>query len=489
MTYSLLLNSLFKEPGDSLFDVVKAHLANGQDPNAASPYGEIPLKQAYRRGRMDVFSLLLDHGADLATMRWGPLHRAVALGDMEELRDATRNGDMSARDELRLTPFLLACEMAEVEKAAFLLPLTKPEDRFSCYQRKSALALAAGKGRAGMVRWLLANGFDVNETDDFGGTALIAAAEMDQAETVDILLKAGADIGARYNLSAAVRNIDRTGLGLEPFPEIMEEHESFESAASYTGGAEVARLLIAAGAQPQEFDNDVLRDLTGASLFPEQRITPAIFEAQKHRRFGVKNPEPAACEFWLEMIRTGLSGYCGHEKYGGRPRPFDSLAIWCFDRFGMSTTMLPNNSWVQVAGEHEDYYDPDFCIYNDVVVHDGKGNTQIYIYPRDVFPPTDFHSATLVDEAIVLIGSLGYLEDRRIDQTQVLRLNLKDFSIERLDTSGKRPGWISRHQARLDGNKIVVWGGKVWDGDDYIPMDRAYALCWATGVWEKVDRE
>jgi len=438
---------------------------------------------------MDVFSLLLDHGADLSAMRWGPLHRAVALGDMDELRHAARTGDISARDVERLTPFLLACDLGEIENAAFLLPLSQQDDKFSAYQRKPALAIAAERGRADVVRWLLANGFDVNETDEFGGTALIAAAEMNKPEVVAILLEAGADIGARYHLSAAVRNIDRSELDLPALPEGMEDREFFETAASRANSAEVARLLIEGGVEPHEFDNDVLRDLTGAALILKQRITQAMFQAQKHRRFGTANPEPVAYEFWLEMVRTGLSGYCGHEKYGGRPRPFDAPAVWSFARYGMSTTQLPDNTWVQIAGEHEDSYDPDFCIYNDVVVHDGSGKAQFYIYPPAVFPPTDFHSATLVDGAIVLIGSLGYRETRLPGRTQVLRLDLTDFSIGRIETSGPQPGWISRHQARLDGDRVVVWGGKVWDGADLVPMDGAYALSLATLAWERANRE
>ncbi|MBE9554452.1 MAG: ankyrin repeat domain-containing protein [Proteobacteria bacterium] len=464
-------------------------MKSGQNPNAASPYGETPLKQAYRRGRMDVFSLLLDHGADLAAMRWGPLHKAVALGDMEELRDAAGTGNMSARDELRLTPFLLACEMGEVEKTAFLLPLSEEEDLYSTYHREPALAIAAAKGRTEMVSWLLDNGFDVNDTNEFGGAALIAAAEMDEAEVVKILLMAGADIDARYNLSAAVKNIDPADFGLTPRPEPREERESFETAASKTGGGEVARMLIRAGAQPHDFDNDVLRELTGAELIPQQQITPEMFEAQKHQRFGTANPEPVACEYWLEMIRTGMAGYSGHEIYGSQSLPFEGPAIWCFDRFGMSTTQLPDGRWVQIAGEHEDFYDPDFCIYDDVVVHDGEGNAQIYIYPRKVFPPTDFHTATLVEDAIILIGSLGYQDERPVGETQVLRLDLKDVSIDRIETSGDVPGWISRHQARLDGDRIVIWGGKVWDGVDYAAFEGSYALSLATGVWERTDRE
>jgi hypothetical protein len=35
-----------------------------------------------------------------------------------------------------------------------------------------------------------------------------------------------------------------------------------------------------------------------------------------------------------------------------------------------SLTLLPDGRAIQIGGEHEDYYDPDFCIYNDVFVHE-----------------------------------------------------------------------------------------------------------------------
>jgi hypothetical protein len=33
-------------------------------------------------------------------------------------------------------------------------------------------------------------------------------------------------------------------------------------------------------------------------------------------------------------------------------------------RFGQSLTLLPDCRAVQIGGEHEDWYDADFCIYN-----------------------------------------------------------------------------------------------------------------------------
>lgn len=136
---------------------------------------------------------------------------------------------------------------------------------------------------------------------------------------------------------------------------------------------------------------------------------------------------------------------------------------WCFDRFGQSTNQLPDGRIVFIAGEHEDHYDPDFYIYNDVVVQHPDGRVDIFGYPREVFPPTDFHSATLVGNRIVLIGNLGYPEQRRVGETPVLILDLETSAIAAVRTSGTPPGWVHDHKATLseDGRSILIERGKL----------------------------
>ena len=93
---------------------------------------------------------------------------------------------------------------------------------------------------------------------------------------------------------------------------------------------------------------------------------------------------------------------------------------------GQPSVTLPDGREVYIAGEHEDHYDPDFYIYNDVVVMDGD-QCDILGYATDIFLPTDFHTATLVRDEIILIGNLGYPEDRDPTTTQVFRLNTRDW--------------------------------------------------------------
>src|SRR5262249_46606129 len=134
--------------------------------------------------------------------------------------------------------------------------------------------------------------------------------------------------------------------------------------------------------------------------------------------------------------------------------------VWCYSRFGSSLTPLGDGRFVQIAGEHEDYYDPDFYIYNDVVIHDGKGDFQIFGYPRERFPATDFHTATLCEGAIYLIGCLGYPEQRQEGFTPVYRLTLESWAMHPVATTGQMPGWIHRHRScyQPDRNSVRVTG-------------------------------
>ncbi len=163
--------------------------------------------------------------------------------------------------------------------------------------------------------------------------------------------------------------------------------------------------------------------------------------------------------------RGGINAYQAAQLYE-HPADATRSPVWCAQRFGQSITLLPDGRIVQIAGEHEDFYDSDFCIYNDVFVHEHDGTIRIFGYPESVFPPTDFHTATLVDEHIYLIGSLGYQGTRQYGKTPVYRLNTNTFRIEHVPAGGEAPGWIFEHRAvQTAAHEIRVFGGTIVTGD------------------------
>ena len=212
-----------------------------------------------------------------------------------------------------------------------------------------------------------------------------------------------------------------------------------------------------------------------------------LYLSQCKRRFGAGNPErlnpePGKFALWEWMVRTGKHPHFvrsdldleanetpwSAETGYGAPDP-----DWCFERFGMSRTRMHDGRILCVGGEHEDFYDPDFCIYNDVIVlrpeaghptcTTDSGQVEIYGYPRDNFPPTDFHTATLVGSRLLLIGRLGYDADGRLGPTPVFALDTDTYKITRLDCVGNDPGWIFEHHAWLDAGShaITVRGGRI----------------------------
>lgn len=218
-------------------------------------------------------------------------------------------------------------------------------------------------------------------------------------------------------------------------------------------------------------------------------ISPQSFHLQKNPRFGIANPEIIAMPFWKMMIQTGQSAYDARVQFQVDDYTSTPEAIWCFDRCGASITELPDGRTIYVAGEHEDHKGPDFYIYNDVVVISPDGTIKIHGYPADIFPPTDFHSATLIGTSLLLIGNLGYLTQRHIGKTPVYHLNLRTFVIEEVLTTGDNPGWIFDHQAELDPtcSKVVVWSGEIIRQVDnrqvFVPNQYEYQLDLATGEW------
>lgn len=230
------------------------------------------------------------------------------------------------------------------------------------------------------------------------------------------------------------------------------------------------------------------------------------------RVFGVANPERMQCAFWEWMIRgeeiapagegsleeIGLMMREGKLKSGYGPHRARDLfqvpvkrgdgPIWTLERYGVTQTELPDGRVICIGGEHEDSYDPDFCIYNDVVVLQPDGEIEIYGYPNEVFPPTDFHTATLVGEKIVVVDCLGYGQDRRPGFTPVYSLDTSSYSISGMATTGTAPGWIFKHEAHQSASGVInLRGGQFVDSADDKKRVRRnceeFALGVTTGSW------
>jgi hypothetical protein len=410
------------------------------------------------------------------------LHRLVEQGDSQALIAALTNGaDVNAAGHIGMT----------------------------------ALMLAIAKQDLATTQLLLRHGADPELTDDFNQTSLEHAVDNDFVEGVRLLLGLGVDRGykPKYPLKKITYDMPLPDVPLpDALKQVLSEAEwktSLEETQktirenaenptarpliSAVQSLAVLRLFLEAGDELSLAPHEVKRELLGLKTGGELRCALSDYEAHKSPRLGVRNPERIELPFWREMIRTGVKAYAARQQFddtGYRlPGP-----VWCHDRFGASLTALGDGRYVQIGGEHEDFYDSDFFIYNDVVVHDGRGGFEIYEYPRDVFAPTDFHTATLGAGGIYVVGGLGYPQQRRPGKTPVYRLRLDSWEMEPVETAGEAPGWIHGHQARYDPARhtIHIAGGELHVAADdgklkMVPNQDHYELDVSRLEWRRME--
>lgn len=204
------------------------------------------------------------------------------------------------------------------------------------------------------------------------------------------------------------------------------------------------------------------RSLTGDAR-PPKNVTRDLFLAWRAPRIGLYNPHRLTNPVWLWIARNPeRTAWAFNEHFAG-PSSFEAGPGFCCSRFGQSRTTLADGRVLLIGGEHEDHYDPDFFIYNDVIVEHPSGEREIYGYPQDAFAPTDFHSATLVGDRVYIVGGLSYADRREPGQTRVYTLDVASLSITPVRTVGTPPGWIYQHTAELsrDGKSLLIRGGLV----------------------------
>lgn len=418
-----------------------------------------------------------NHDVSDETLRF---HRMVAEGPIQDLRDALKRGiDVNAPGPLGMTALMLALNSKDMEKTQLLIQY----------------------------------GADPELTDDYNATALRNAVEADFVDGVRYLLSLGVDRGyhPRYPLKKIDYDSSMCDITLpEEMRELLSEDEwkasleetrqavremgqnpTVEPMIGSVQSVEVLELFLDAGDDLNLAPTEIKRALVGLDNGMELQVSPSDYIRQKSPRFGTSNPERMDIPFWRDMIRTGGNAYSARTKYQDQ-EPFRKPgAVWCYDRFGSSLTRLDDGRFVQIGGEHEDFYDPDFVIYNDVVVYEAAGEFEIYGYPRDVFPPTDFHTATLGRDGIYIIGCLGYPDERQPGFTPVYRLTLETWKIESIKTDGEMPGWIHGHRAvyNLARNTIRVTGGEqhvMVNGEpELVPNSYAFELDLSRRNWRR----
>lgn len=459
--YSALLYAVYRgalEPKDECHQLVLRLVRAGAPLDASSAYGESALSVAAHRGDFQLVKLLLDCGANPAPLRWNDLFLAVAFEDVSKVNALVTHDVLNCRDRWERTPFLLAVHAGRVDVASCLL--SQGSDltaKGRC--GKTAIMHAIDRDDSRMLNWLIAQGASIDETDEFGHCPLTLAAEQAAGNCVRALLAAGAN-------PASASAYGKSSIAEAATPEIVY-------------------MLAEQGECLSDVESEMRQQLVGHADGPHIKLSDPKFLPFVNREFGRRNPERMNNIFWDAMVRTRSIAYTAAKELGQAEKLRD--AYWCFQRFGQSFTKLPDGRIIEIGGEHEDFYDPDFCIYNDVVVHHGDGTFDIFGYPEHVFPPTDFHTATLIGAYIYIIGCLGYAGRRVHGSTPVYRLNVDSLAIEPVECDGEFPGWIFKHRAKqISANEIEICGGENEEANKLLANSKTFRLNISRRHWTRV---
>lgn len=233
--------------------------------NEKEANGLTALHLAARNGRSDIVQRLLTAKASRTAQ--GPeketaLLLAAQAGHEEAVRAlAISRSDGNVISMRNETPFTVALDRGYASIAAFLVEKGYRHD-FKSEQTERVLITQAGRGHTGVVRFLVDRKVRVDRVDR-GVTALQAAAEAGDVESLRILIAAGAKLGASEGSSASALALSAS-----------------------RGYVDCVQVLLAAGADPSEVDANGTTTLHLAAIANSPEIVRLLLErgADQERR-------------------------------------------------------------------------------------------------------------------------------------------------------------------------------------------------------------
>ena len=427
---------------------------------------------------LDEVRQLITGGANIAELGWTDIFHAIALGNTEDLKKAIASGcDLEHKDCMERTPFLLSVMVGDTAKTAMLIEAgvnIKVYDK----DKKHPLFYAIIEDNVDMLKLLLDNGLHHEQRDLHEYTPLIIAAEQGAIKCLKALIAMGADVSAESPYASRYIEIE----------DIDDEEEYIErTAIKEASTPEIVAALVKAGANFNHVKKSMRAVIFGYSTLEDhtfwRKETPKFadkdLEKYKSVLYGKTNPELATNSYWQTMIKHRWS--TGQIASAYNVDKFKHKPVWTYYRSYSGIAPLPDGRYVEIGGECFEYSgSPSNWVYNDVIVHDGKGNCDIYIYPEEVFSAFNREGATLtlVDQHIYITG-----------YSQLLRLDIATMKIEIIESSGDRPEHIGKHDACYDGKSKITIQKVGYDSAntkiDYSNEPR-YELCLKSMQWKKL---
>ena len=247
--------------------------------------GDLRLIQAVRSQDVELARALVAEGIDVnetqgdgsTALHWAAHRNDLAITDL--LIEA--GADVRVVNDLGTTPLQVACENRSGPTVERLLAAGAPANA-TLLNGETTLMSCARTGDARSVAALLAHGARVNEVESgHQQTALMWAAAQGHPEIVRLLLEAGAAVRARSRTYARTVVDEQTQrAGREELNYTVQRGGSTPLLfAARNGDAASARLLLDAGAEPNDALSDGMSALTLAAHSGHSAVGIALLEA------------------------------------------------------------------------------------------------------------------------------------------------------------------------------------------------------------------
>lgn len=142
--------------------------------------------------------------------------------------------------------------------------------------------------------------------------------------------------------------------------------------------------------------------------------------------------------------------------------------------------------------DYNDYYNPDFKIYNDVTIRHFDSKYELWNYPEEQFPPVYAHD-TVHDKNIDFVyitGGLGSGDRQRKNITEIYQLNLETKDIEHIEALGDSPPCLHNHHTKMWNDDLIeMRDGDILKNGKAIKNLYVWYFNLKTKTWLKKDQE
>ena len=146
------IQSVYQVPDEELLSVIDFFVNSGGDVNYSTPYNETALRVSFLRGKMKSFAKLMQLEADPMPLGWPDGFMDIAINDLDAVKKVFPDtAGASVLSKSGMSPYLLAVEVGDIDKAAYLRPLTPEIGLRGGENRLPAMYFAAQNGRSEMV--------------------------------------------------------------------------------------------------------------------------------------------------------------------------------------------------------------------------------------------------------------------------------------------------------------------------------------------------